>query len=184
MVHTTATGGFDIHEFFTWTFGPKKRCGQTDRVWFGPVNNNEAQASSHDAERRHSQWADKEARWTFTLPWTVCKKAHESWCDPVGFAIVRKLYIAPKCVTPKSLEIAASIIAQWAPYPSPTRKVPMYILPGQAVANRKSPAAIRVWAIVNPIRLGYVCFPMNRKKSTQYENDARRFSKIGWEQLS
>uniref|UniRef100_A0A0A9BB28 Uncharacterized protein n=1 Tax=Arundo donax TaxID=35708 RepID=A0A0A9BB28_ARUDO len=32
--------------------------------------------------------------------------------DPAGFATVRKLYIAPKCFTPKSSDTAAGTIAQ------------------------------------------------------------------------
>lgn len=49
---------------------------------FGSLNNNDAQTSSHNTERWHNHWADKEANRTFTLQWSICKQAHvvkQSW---------------------------------------------------------------------------------------------------------
>jgi hypothetical protein len=39
--------------------------------------------------------------------------------DPIGLAVVRKLYIVPKFFKPNISEVAANAIDQCAPYPKP-----------------------------------------------------------------
>jgi len=58
-----------------WRLSSLNRTIEARINLFGPVNNEEAQASCNSTEPRHNQRAEKEASRPFTLQWSICKKA-------------------------------------------------------------------------------------------------------------